>query len=358
MNKTRDRSDIKILTDIQIIQSPRWCEMTDYLGHLYPSDELINKLLPIKAGKTVQPFLELVKLLKYRNRYDVVINGGIRRSGQLFALFRRILHIKTPKQIMLEVMLDEEKRTIFWKLKKIIQRIIFLSVDIIFVSSTNEVESYSARFGVSKEKFRFLPFHTNIAEPRLVNGPGNYILSAGKAGRDYATLAGAIRELNRKIIVVSDKESTKDVGFPDGVAVLYDIPYRSYLSLLYDCCFVVVPLKKFVKSTGQVVILEAMALGKPVIATETTGTIDYIQSGVNGILVPVGDSEALKNAIKRVVNDNNLYKELAVNALECVKKNHTFDIYVSRVLQAADELIKRPQFTQDTGLNSKPITSD
>ncbi len=343
MDKRRDKSGIKILTDIQINQSPLWFEMTDYLGSLNSNDKLFNKLLPVKARKKLQPLFELIKILRYRNQYDVVINAGI-RQGQLFSLFRKIFHMQKPKHIILELMLDEEKKNLIWKVKKMIQRLVFSSVDIIFVSSIKEIETYSARFGLSKNKFRFLPFHTNIVEPRMVNRSDNYILSAGKTGRDYATLAGAVRELNYKIIIVSDKESTRDVSFPDGAEILNDIPYTNYLTLLYDCRFVVVPLKKFVKSTGQVAILEAMALGKPVIATETTGTIDYIQSGVNGILVPVGDSEALKDAIKRVVNDNKLYKKLAVAALECVKKNHTFEIYVSRVLEAADELIKRPQF--------------
>jgi glycosyltransferase involved in cell wall biosynthesis len=339
MNKAKDNSVVKILTDIQIKQSPFWCKKTDYLGDLSPNNALIS-MIPFTLRKRLRPFLELVDILRFHNQYNVVINANI-RTGQLFGLLRGIFKIGTPKHIILELMLDEEKMNPIWKLKKMIQRLSFWSVDIIFVSSANEIQSYSARYGISKDKFRFLPFHTNITEPRMVNGSGNYVLSAGKTGRDYVTLADAVRGLKQKVIIVSDEESIMNVSFPGHVDVLFDIPYLSYLDLLYNCAFVIVPLKKVLKSTGQVAILEAMALGKPVIATETTGTVDYIQSGVNGILVPAEDSGALKEAIRNLTNDLNLSKRLAANGLESVMGNHTFEKYVERILLAANELAER-----------------
>jgi hypothetical protein len=61
---------------------------------------------------------------------------------------RRIFRIGTPKQIMLELMLDEEKMSSIWKLKKMIQKLSLSSIDIIFVSSTNEIETYSERLNI------------------------------------------------------------------------------------------------------------------------------------------------------------------------------------------------------------------
>lgn len=338
MNRAKDHSVVKILTDIQIKQSPIWYEKTHYLGNLNPQNGLIDRL-PNKTKGILLPIYELIKILKYCNRYDVVINANI-RTAQLFALMRRIFHIKTPKHIILELMLDEENKSLTWKIKRMIQKIIFSSVDIIFVSSSKEIETYSARFGISNDKFRFLLFHTNIVEPRVINRSGNYILSAGKTGRDYETLANAVRSLNQKVIVVSDKKSTQGINFPIGVEVLHDISYANYLELLHNCSLVVVPLKKLVKSTGQVVILDAMALGKPVISTETTGTVDYIRNGINGILVPTGNVKALKDAINTITADNDLYKNISINALESIKQHHTFDGYTDRILQAAKEIMK------------------
>lgn len=52
-------------------------------------------------------------------------------------------------------------------------------------------------------------------------------------------------------------------------------------------------------------MLEALALGVPVIATDCPcgGSKTYIQSEVNGLLVPVGDREALAEAMKRLAKD-------------------------------------------------------
>src|SRR5579863_115419 len=58
------------------------------------------------------------------------------------------------------------------------------------------------------------------------------------------------------------------------------------------------------------VSLEAAAAGKPVVGTRTTGVVDAVQDGVTGILVPVGDADALARAILRLVSDKALAKSI------------------------------------------------
>ena len=140
------------------------------------------------------------------------------------------------------------------------------------------------------------------------------------------------------MIIVSDRYSIENIKFPPNVELMTDIPYEKYIDLMTNCRFVVVPLKRLVKSTGQVVILEAMGLGKPVIATRTTGTVDYIQHGVNGLLCPPGDAGALSMEIVKLSNDKILFNKIAANALESVMREHTFEVYVDRVLKAATEI--------------------
>jgi len=56
---------------------------------------------------------------------------------------------------------------------------------------------------------------------------------------------------------------------------------------------------------------EAMAAGLPVIATDTGGYKDFIVHEQNGLLVPVGDVDALGQAIVRLTDDAALRKQLA-----------------------------------------------
>lgn len=59
------------------------------------------------------------------------------------------------------------------------------------------------------------------------------------------------------------------------------------------------------------VLVEAMALGKPLIATALGGPVEIIEEGVSGLLVPPGDEEAMARAICRVLSDGGLAARLA-----------------------------------------------
>ncbi len=50
-------------------------------------------------------------------------------------------------------------------------------------------------------------------------------------------------------------------------------------------------------------LLEAMLVGTPVIATDAGGNRELVEDGVTGLLVPVGDDEALHVALKRIADD-------------------------------------------------------
>jgi glycosyltransferase involved in cell wall biosynthesis len=52
-----------------------------------------------------------------------------------------------------------------------------------------------------------------------------------------------------------------------------------------------------------IVIVEGMALGKPVVAGDKGGPTEIIEPGVTGLLTPYGDSAALAAAINRYLDD-------------------------------------------------------
>ena len=64
------------------------------------------------------------------------------------------------------------------------------------------------------------------------------------------------------------------------------------------------------------VLLEAMALGRPVVATDVGGTRDAVVSGATGLLVPSGDVQGLASALVRLAGDASLRESLGRGARE------------------------------------------
>jgi glycosyltransferase involved in cell wall biosynthesis len=74
------------------------------------------------------------------------------------------------------------------------------------------------------------------------------------------------------------------------------------------------------KETWGLVVNEAMNQGVPVVATDAVGAAagGLVQSGVNGFIVPERDSNALADAIGRILNDDALREEMSQNARRIV----------------------------------------
>ena len=85
-------------------------------------------------------------------------------------------------------------------------------------------------------------------------------------------------------------------------------------------------------------ILEAMAAGKPVIASAIGGNNEVILHGENGLLVPKADPAALAAAIRAVLSDGALAGRLAEGGKSRVQRDFSVEAMVESVSQVYDEL--------------------
>ncbi len=69
-----------------------------------------------------------------------------------------------------------------------------------------------------------------------------------------------------------------------------------------------------------IVILEAMALGLPVVATETDGARDLIVNEVNGFIVPIESVEPLANSLKELIQNPELRTKMGREGL--IRSSH------------------------------------
>ncbi|QIB67531.1 TIGR03088 family PEP-CTERM/XrtA system glycosyltransferase [Kineobactrum salinum] len=98
-------------------------------------------------------------------------------------------------------------------------------------------------------------------------------------------------------------------------------------------------------------ILEAMAIGLPVVATRVGGNPELVQDGVTGRLVPVADAAALGEATVALLRDPALCEAMGRAAIERVQRDFDWERTVADYLRVYDELLQRPRLQPATGGN-------
>jgi glycosyltransferase involved in cell wall biosynthesis len=79
---------------------------------------------------------------------------------------------------------------------------------------------------------------------------------------------------------------------------------------------------------------EAMAHGRPVVATAVGGLLDAVEDGVTGVLVPSDDPAALRDALERLLGDAELRRTLGTAARERAVRAASPAATAERLLEA------------------------
>ena len=283
------------------------------------------------------PLRQAFRLLKLRSRFDAVVTMGPRPSlayGLLCAVLRR-----PSKQILTEVFLDEARpASLPWRVKTALFRWIARRALGILANSSPEVGFLSRRFGIPETKLRFVPMYTTIENPECSPANDGYVLSIGRSGRDWDTLLRAAPLFAAPLRLVAGKRDRLPVPVPPNVQVSRNLALEDGRDWMRRAAVVAIPLIPSERSTGQVVLFEAMALGKPVVATRVAGTVDYIRDGENGILVEPSSAPALEQAINRLLKDPALANRLASAALADCAAHLDPDAHAERKIEAIQSL--------------------
>jgi phosphatidylinositol alpha-mannosyltransferase len=87
------------------------------------------------------------------------------------------------------------------------------------------------------------------------------------------------------------------------------------------------------------VILEAAATGRPVVATSVSGIPEFVEQGRTGTLVPPSDPHALSGALVNYLNDDTLSRTVGARALAKAKDEFDLRVQVSRTIKAYQGVI-------------------
>ncbi len=216
------------------------------------------------------------------------------------------------------------------------------------------------RFGLPKGRLRVIPRGVDLSEftqrpEREASAPwriGLFGRLSPIKGHDVALRAVAALIRNGfpvKLIIAGDfptaplrpalaalADSLKIQDAVEWLGVRHDMP-----ELLAGVDAVIVP-SVYPESFGRAVV-EAQAVGRPVVASRLGALAELVEDGRTGLLVPPSDSDALADAIKRLMMDQELRKRCVAAARACVDAKWSLDRMVERTLAVYEECIKSPR---------------
>lgn len=134
------------------------------------------------------------------------------------------------------------------------------------------------------------------------------------------------------------RQLAQSLGVSDKAIFLGRVPDNT-LRLLYSSCDLFV-LPSRLEGLG-IVILEAMAAGKPIVATNVGGIPELIESGQNGILVEADEEGKLASAIIKVLSDKSLAKTIGGNNMKKARERYSWEVAARKAEHVYNELIKK-----------------
>ncbi|MGB3136903.1 MAG: glycosyltransferase family 4 protein [Nodosilinea sp.] len=209
------------------------------------------------------------------------------------------------------------------------------NIDRFVVHTRREIEIYSEWLGLPTERFEFLPYQVpNIPVEYEEDQAAPFITSLGSAHRDFSTLFEAVKQLNIRTVVATGKGAVEGLTVPDQVELPFGISKAECLQLAQQARLNIVPLqpKENITAAGQVTIVEAMMMGRPLIVTDFYGASDYIIHGETGWLVEPNSLASIIEAVDLLWHDDALRQKLGENA-RAYAQEHFSDPSAGRQLE-------------------------
>ncbi|MFB3778494.1 MAG: glycosyltransferase family 4 protein [Bryobacteraceae bacterium] len=88
------------------------------------------------------------------------------------------------------------------------------------------------------------------------------------------------------------------------------------------------------------VVVESMAMGKPVIGTRLGGTVEQIEDGATGILVSPGDAEGLAQALEKLLADSRLRSGMGASGRRRFLERFEFEPFYAQISRLYEGLIR------------------
>jgi len=215
----------------------------------------------------------------------------------------------------------------------------------LFIANSNAVADASRR-GAARPRSPIAvvpPFVDDLAfdtrlrpRPAFLPPSGDFLLFVGALGEhkglDVLLDAYAALSPRAPLVLVGMPRRDTPKSLPQGVTIVPDVAHDDVLAAWPHCTLAVVP-SLWPEPFGLTAV-EAMAAGRPVVASDTGGLRDIVGHEQTGLLVPPGDAIALRHAIARLLADPEERERMGAAGRERSRR-----FAASRVLPAMERLV-------------------
>jgi glycosyltransferase involved in cell wall biosynthesis len=111
------------------------------------------------------------------------------------------------------------------------------------------------------------------------------------------------------------------------------------LSAIYNCADILA-LPSIQEGQG-IVLLEAQACSKPIVAFDIGGVNEAVRNGEAGLLVKLGSTGEFADALLKLISDKSLQEKMGANGRRFVLENFTWDICTQKMLNVYYEALGR-----------------
>lgn len=289
----------------------------------------IYRRIPIWAAQALEA-------LRVRRRYDAVFAWGAEPVAMSFALLLKVTRASVPFVTLFSWISPQKKARLL--------RLVHSRMTRLILPPPTQREFAVDSLGISPDKVVDIPWPV---DEQFWQSPDDVrpdmICSVGREMRDYETLIRALDGTGIPCHIAAPlirgksdqwRQALGDTGekikLPDNVTVGPKNPVE--LRELYARSrFVILPLYASDTDNGITCLLEAWSMGRPVICSQIDGQRDAIDHGQNGLFVPVGDPDALRQAIVGLWGNPGEAARMGAEGRQAVEKRHQLDRFARQV---------------------------
>jgi glycosyltransferase involved in cell wall biosynthesis len=290
-----------------------------------------------RAGGYGGDFATVLASLRQANRAEVVLST-VDTVGIPLMLLRNAALLRRPLVYVAVGLPERLARLRSGRMRRLYARALAGTAVTVAYSEAevDDLRSFTAEHGLAT-RVEFVAF--GVDEKRLAPTLGQPSADVVMAGADphrdvdlFLLLAAEQPNRSFRLVTTADRARTLAAP-PPNVEVETDIPFDLMKRRLEEARVVALPVLDNSYSGATTVLLQAMALGKPVVVTRTRAIASGygLVDGENCRLVDPGDAEAFGRAVAGVLRDEWHARSLGARARRTVEERLTWDRYVDQL---------------------------